>query len=134
MSGTRPTGDQLLFRSGLTGDHSVDSYLEAAEQGGRTLAAKLQDLFTTDTGSLRQGLVQLRLNSSTQELETRFGNFVDDSGWTGIGAYIARFRGDWADATQYEPGDYVVNGGITYITIEAHLLSLIHISEPTRPY
>jgi hypothetical protein len=42
---TRPTGEQVRFRSAVTGDHILDVYLEAAEKGGRTLPDLLDDLF-----------------------------------------------------------------------------------------
>lgn len=45
MAETRPTGEQLLFRSAQTGEHVLDAYLEAAERGGRTLPDMMADVF-----------------------------------------------------------------------------------------
>ena len=37
MAFTRPTADQLVFRSSNNGIQNLDAYLEATELGGRTL-------------------------------------------------------------------------------------------------
>jgi len=47
LTPTRPSTEQLRFTSANTGDQSLDTYLEAAEIGGRSLAALLGDIFDT---------------------------------------------------------------------------------------
>lgn len=84
MSTTRPTGEQLRFRSSLTGDHVLDSYLEAAEIGGRTLYDLLAELFAVD-GSLRDDLYEFRDDpENTGVIQYRVGgDYVDpDAGWS----------------------------------------------------
>ena len=36
MAFTKPTGEQISFRSATTGTHTLDTYLEACEKGGFT--------------------------------------------------------------------------------------------------
>jgi hypothetical protein len=45
MAETRPLGEQILFKSSKTGDQILDAYLEACEQGSRTLPDLIQELF-----------------------------------------------------------------------------------------
>ena len=81
---TRPDGEQILFRSSKTGEHSLDQYLEDAEFGERPLADILQGVFDVTTGNVRQGIVEFRLNATTRELESRAGEFGDpDEGFAG---------------------------------------------------
>ena len=45
MPQTRPRLEQIDFKSSKTGTHNIDSYLEAAEIGNRTIAQLMGDLF-----------------------------------------------------------------------------------------
>ena len=45
MAQTRPRLEQIVFKSAKTGAHNIDTYLEAAEVGNRTLAQLMGDLF-----------------------------------------------------------------------------------------
>jgi polygalacturonase len=86
MSITRPTGEQLQFNSANTGEHILDSYLEAAEKGNRTLAELLGTIFT-DAGDVNPDLFQFRTVGG--ELQVRFGNFDDpEEGWAGTGSFV----------------------------------------------
>ena len=49
MAETRPAGEQLRFLSANTGEHVLDTYMEAAEIGGRALSDLLDDLFDPAT-------------------------------------------------------------------------------------
>lgn len=49
---TRPDTDQVKFTSERTGDHLLETYLQDAELGDRTLADLLGDLFNPSTGAL----------------------------------------------------------------------------------
>lgn len=84
MSETRPTGEQIRFRSAKTGEHILDVYMEAAERGDRELADLLSDLFDDD-GIFRAALFEFRINEGA--LEYRVGDFADpEDGWTSIGS------------------------------------------------
>lgn len=78
MAVTRLPTDQSIFRSSLTGDHNLDSYLESAELGGRTLASLLADLFT-GAGAINPGLVDMRedpFNPGDLQLQLAGGPWV----------------------------------------------------------
>jgi hypothetical protein len=82
VSKTRPTGEQLRFRSAKTGDHILDDYLEAVEKGDRTLADLLSDIYDSDTGLFRADIFEFRVAGPTGLLEFRVGDFADtSSGW-----------------------------------------------------
>jgi hypothetical protein len=83
MSETRIRGEQLRFLSSSTGSHILDTYLEAAEVGGRSLADLLGDVFDDSDGSFRADLFEFRENPSTAgELQFRVGDYVDpNAGW-----------------------------------------------------
>ena len=49
---TRPDTDQVKFTSEKTGEHLLETYLQDAELGNRTLAELLADLFNPSTGAL----------------------------------------------------------------------------------
>lgn len=51
---TRPTSEQVRLVSSKTGEHILDSYLEASEKGNRTLPDLLDDLFNA-SGSFYRG-------------------------------------------------------------------------------
>ena len=89
MSITRPVGEQLTFKSAKTGDHILDTYLEAVERGTRTLADIVDELVNS-SGDLRTDIFQFREtpivnNVRTGVLQARVGTFVDaNAGWTNI--------------------------------------------------
>lgn len=123
MTETRPTGEQLRFVSSATGEHILDTYLEAAEKGGRTLPDLLSDLFS-NSGQFNASLFQFRVNSSTQLLEVRVGTFIDpNAGWSSANASIFRWRGAHANATAYERLDLVTYNGTAYFANAAHTSS-----------
>ena len=45
MATTKISSDQLIFRSATTGDTLLDTYLENAERGGKTLGQLMTDIF-----------------------------------------------------------------------------------------
>lgn len=99
MSRTRPTTEQVRFRSTKSGEHVLDTYMEAAELGGRTLSDLLQDVFQ-ETGAIRQDLVEWRLSNGT--LQTRVGDYVDaNAGWRDVSRFFAH-RGNFATGTLYQ--------------------------------
>jgi hypothetical protein len=42
---TRPFGEDIVFRSSTTGEHTLDAYLEDAERGGKTLGELMEIAF-----------------------------------------------------------------------------------------
>ena len=45
MAETQPRGEQLRFLSAKTGTHNLDTYLENAERGSRSIGDMLGDIF-----------------------------------------------------------------------------------------
>jgi len=109
---TRPTADQIRFRSSKTGDNVLDQYLEATELGDRPLADLLADLWGLD-GNIDPDALDLRINTSTNQLEARLGDHGTDTiPWTPVtGAYLFRGRGTHASGQAYQIGDVVINSG-----------------------
>lgn len=104
---TRPTGEQLRFVSANTGEHVLDTYLEAAEKGGRTLADMLDDLFDSTTGDFDGDLIEFRYDDSTENLQVRAGTFADPAaGWSTI-TPLFRQQGAFSNATTYDNLDVV---------------------------
>jgi len=68
MALTRPVGEQVRFESSKTGSHVLDSYLEAAEMGGRTLSSLLEQLFNPTTGNIEP--FAMRINNNVLEFKT----------------------------------------------------------------
>ncbi|CAB5220229.1 Intramolecular chaperone auto-processing domain containing protein [uncultured Caudovirales phage] len=118
---TRPTGEQLRFRSATTGDWLLDAYLEACELGGRTLPDLLADIFT-DSGNIDPANFGFRVNSTTRSLQFRVGQYIDPTaGWVDVpSAYIYRQRGTHATATAYEQLDVVTLSNSSYVCTVAH--------------
>lgn len=120
MPETRPTGEQLRFVSALTGEHSLDAYLEQAEKGGRTLADLLDDLFAP-SGTFKGDLFEFRVDPATFMLQTRVGVFADpDTGWVNTGQYVFRLRGTHTFPTAYSRLDSVEYLGELYICVANH--------------
>jgi len=86
MSITRPRGEQLLFSSRKTGDHSLDTYLEACEKGTKTIGDMLDQIFG-DNGQFSSDIYEFRENPSfAGRLQVRINTTIDP-------------LSDWADAT-----------------------------------
>jgi len=101
MTQTRPTGEQLRFRSQYTGDHVLDDYLEAAEKGGRSLADLLDDIFDA-SGVFRDDNFQFRYDTTTDALQYRVGQFADpNDGWNTIVSML-KDAGTFINSTEYD--------------------------------
>ena len=90
MSITRPIGEQLTFKSAKTGDHILDTYLEAVERGTRTLSEIIDEIIDS-SGNLRTDIFEFREAPLAADgtrsgiLQARVGTFIDDSeGWTNV--------------------------------------------------
>jgi len=82
MSETQPTGEQIRFRSSKSGEHVLDTYLEAAEIGNRQLYDMLDDLFDgSNSGLLKTDIWTFRYEETSKKLQVRSGDastsFVD---------------------------------------------------------
>jgi alpha-tubulin suppressor-like RCC1 family protein len=135
MSITRPTGEQITFTSSKTGTHNLDEYLEAVEQGVRTLPDMIEDLFYTPAdaaaaggtaGQLRLDFVEFRDNPNNGgQLQYRVGQYANpSSGWVTINnqsftwyyqqtIIYADQAQDWAVAPSTQPLA-TVNGAHVY--------------------
>ena len=95
---TRPTTEQVRFRSGTTGEHILDTYMEAAEIGSRTLSDLLRDLFT-ETGHIRTDLFEWRIRNSV--LQARTGKYLSaEAGWVDV-TPLFRHKGTFAPNQPY---------------------------------
>ena len=81
---TRPRLEQLRFTSSRTGSHNVDTYLENAEIGNRTLSSLMSDLFdASNNGAFRSDIFGFRTNNGV--LQFRVGTFVNpNEGWVDL--------------------------------------------------
>ena len=81
---TRPRLEQLRFTSSRTGSHNVDTYLENAEIGNRTLSSLMSDLFDAgNNGAFRSDIFGFRTNNGV--LQFRVGTFVNpNDGWVDL--------------------------------------------------
>ena len=98
---TRPTGDQLAFDSSANGVQVLDTYLENAELGGRSIGDLLADLFD-NSGVFRSSVFQFREDPANPgQFQVRVGEFIQaDTGWQTI--TFTNFAGYVADALQYK--------------------------------
>lgn len=109
MAITRPTADQLTFRSSVNGVQNLDDYLEEAERGGRRLGDLLSDLFDT-SGQFANDAFQFRVNSTTRQLQVRVGTFTDpEASWADL-AGIFRPQGLYIANAAYSVMDIVGDG------------------------
>lgn len=106
MGITRPTGEQLRFRSQFTGDHVLDTYLEASEKGNRQLSDLLDDLFDS-SGTFRSANFEFRFDESTDKIQFRVGNFANSTtGWTDLTTFF-KLTGTFNSSTTYNNFDLI---------------------------
>ena len=106
MGITRPTGEQLRFRSQFTGDHVLDTYLEASEKGNRQLSDLLDDLFDS-SGVFRAANFEFRFDEATDKIQFRVGNFANSTtGWTDLTTFF-KITGTFNSSTTYNNFDLI---------------------------
>ena len=133
MAITRPTSEQLRFVSQFTGEHVLDTYLESAEKGGRSLTDLLDDLFASD-GTFRAANFEFRFDPTTDKIQFRAGNFASaTAGYTDVTTFF-KITGTYSSSTTYNNFDVITLANKDVYIVHGLSLSLIHISEPTRPY
>ena len=118
MGITRPTGEQLRFRSATTGDHILDTYMENSEKGSRTLPDLMDDLFDS-SGVFRAANFEFRFDATADKIQFRAGNFANsNTGWTDITTFFD-ITGTFSASTTYNNFDlltltnkdvYIVHG------------------------
>lgn len=108
MAETQPTGEQIRFRSANTGDHVLDTYLESAEIGGRSLTDLLDDLFDpSNSGTFRASNFEFRFDPSTDKLQFRVGQFASSTaGFTDLTTFFS-IEGTFSTSTTYNNFDVV---------------------------
>lgn len=124
MAETRPRAEQLRFLSSKTGNHIIDTYLEACEFGTagsyKTLPALLNELFT-EAGEIDPTSIQFRVNGSDGQLQNRFGHYTDpEAGWVNINQKIFQHRGVWQSSTPYVRLDVVEDDKKVWVALENH--------------
>jgi len=108
MAETRPTGEQLRFLSANTGEHVLDTYMEAAEIGGRTLSDLLDDLFDpNNSGTFRSENFEFRYNATTSKLQFRAGVFSNsNASFVDVTSFFS-VEGAFSTSTSYNNFDLV---------------------------
>ena len=123
MAYTRPTGEQISFRSNKTGTHVLDEYLQDCEQGTFSLPVLMQNLFTNE-GGLNPTALQFRVSetSSTNPVfQARFGHYTDaNAGWFDTNQNFFNQRGTYATGTNYKRLDMIQSGQKVYICVIPH--------------
>lgn len=117
MAQTKPRSEQIRFESAATGSHVLDTYLEGAERGGRTLASLLSDIFNS-SGLLTPGYLEFQVTSAGQLQYRTAGS----GAWTSL-IPIFVDRGSWATSTAYNRLDTVLFSGNVYLCLTAHTAS-----------
>jgi len=121
MAITRPTSEQLRFVSSKTGEHILDTYMENAELGDRTIAQMLGDIFNASTGIFDPTIFSVRvLTTDNNKLQVRVGtanSYVDS------GVEIFNARGTYATSTAYKVLDIATKDQDTFVCTVAHTSS-----------
>lgn len=111
MAQTRPRLEQIVFKSAKTGSHNIDTYLENAEIGNRTLAQLMGDLFDANGNFAPEEILpEFRIDQTggTTTLQYR----TDDSAAFEDLVGFFNDRGTFATGTAYNALDLVsVNDG-----------------------
>jgi hypothetical protein len=134
MAYTRPTSEQISFRSSKTGEHILDEYLEECEQGTFSLPVLMQNLFTNE-GGLNPTALQFRVRdtsgtSAPPAFQARFGHFTNaEDGWFSTNQNFFHQRGTYTNAVAYERLDMVQAGNKVLICVTPHTSGTV-ISEP----
>jgi len=100
MAQTRPRLEQIVFKSAKTGTHNIDTYLEAAELGNRTLAQLMGDLFD-DSGNFapEEVLPEFRIDQTGGETKLQYRTGGDGTFEDLVGFF--NDRGAFSTSTSY---------------------------------
>ena len=113
MAQTRPRLEQIVFKSAKTGSHSIDTYLENAEIGNRTLAQLMGDLFDANGNFAPETILpEFRIDQTGGQTSLQYR--TDNSNpWEDLVGFF-NDRGTYANGTAYNTLDLVtVSDGTT---------------------
>lgn len=106
MPQTRPRLEQLVFTSSKTGEHNIDTYLEAAEIGNRTLAQLMGDLFDAGGNFAPEAIVpEFQIGQSGGQIQLQYRSDSGASFTDLIGFF--NDRGAFSTSTAYNALDLV---------------------------
>ena len=106
MAQTRPRLEQIVFKSAKTGSHSIDTYLENAEIGNRTLAQLMGDLFDANGNFAPEEILpEFRIDQTGGQTKLQYR--TDDSAAFEDLVGFFNDRGAFATGTIYNALDLV---------------------------
>ena len=106
MAQTRPRLEQIVFKSAKTGAHNIDTYLEAAEFGNRTLAQLMGDLFDANGNFAPEAIVpEFRIDQTGGQIQLQYRTDSSASFTDLIGFF--NDRGAFSTSTAYDALDLV---------------------------
>jgi len=106
MAQTRPRLEQIVFKSAKTGAHNIDTYLEAAEFGNRTLAQLMGDLFDANGNFAPEAIVpEFRISQSGGQIQLQYRTDSSAAFTDLIGFF--NDRGAFSTSTAYSALDLV---------------------------
>jgi len=106
MPQTRPRLEQLDFKSSKTGTHNIDTYLEAAEIGSRTLAQLMGDLFDANGNFAPETILpEFRIDQTGGQTSLQYRT-SDSNPWEDLVGFF-NDRGNYANGVAYNTLDLV---------------------------
>lgn len=106
MAQTRPRLEQIVFKSAKTGAHNIDTYLEAAEFGNRTLAQLMGDLFDANGNFAPEDIVpEFQISQSGGQIQLQYRTDSSAAFTDLIGFF--NDRGAFSTSTAYDALDLV---------------------------
>jgi hypothetical protein len=111
MAETQPRGEQLRFLSSKTGTHNLDTYLESAERGSKSIGDMLGDIFDS-SGVFDATNFEFQFDPSDNQLEVRVGG--SSNSYVNITSFF-NIRGAYSSSsTTYKNFDLVTrsNGDV----------------------
>ena len=106
MAQTRPRLEQIVFKSAKTGSHSIDTYLENAEIGNRTLAQLMGDLFDANGNFAPEDILpEFRIDQTGGQTKLQYRT-DDNAAFQDLIGFF-NDRGTFATGTAYNALDLV---------------------------
>jgi len=106
MAQTRPRLEQIVFKSAKTGAHNIDTYLEAAEFGNRTLAQLMGDLFDANGNFAPEDILpEFRIDQTGGQSKLQYRTDATNP-WEDLIGFF-NDRGAFSTSTAYDALDLV---------------------------
>jgi len=106
MAQTRPRLEQIVFKSAKTGSHSIDTYLENAEIGNRTLAQLMGDLFDANGNFAPEEILpEFQIDQTGGQTKLQYRTDATNP-WEDLIGFF-NDRGNFATGTAYNALDLV---------------------------